>query len=63
MLMEQANDFRNDLETYLGGLASPKITTLEEIMDFNLKHKEEELPPCINIQIHSWEICLLAKIL
>jgi len=40
-----ANDFKNDLETYLGGLASSKITTLEEIMDFNLKHKEEELPP------------------
>ncbi|KAE8443929.1 hypothetical protein EG329_001239 [Mollisiaceae sp. DMI_Dod_QoI] len=39
------NDFKNDLENYLRGLATSKVKTLEDIIQFNKDNKDEELPP------------------
>lgn len=40
------HDSKNDLEEYLRSLASTNVITLEEIIEYNLQHKEKELPSC-----------------
>jgi hypothetical protein len=44
-LLNLANDFKTGLETYLTELEVSKVRTLEDIIDFNAKNSEKELPP------------------
>ena len=37
--------FKGDLEDYLSSIADSKIQTLEDLIEFNKQHAEEELPP------------------
>ncbi|KAI4609138.1 hypothetical protein J4E83_008779 [Alternaria metachromatica] len=44
------NDFSNLFEAYTDGLISPKVKTLKQLIDFNERHREIELPalqPCV----------------
>jgi len=45
----QENDFSNLFEDYTNGLISPKVKTLAELIDFNEKNREIELPECKTI--------------
>lgn len=43
--------FQESLESYLSGLDNSKIHTLEELIQFNQKNADQELPPSANNQI------------
>lgn len=38
-------DFRNDFQAYLDDLEFAPIKSLQELIDFNRKHADIELPP------------------
>lgn len=40
-----AGHFREDFEKYTAGLENSQVYTLEELVEFNRKHSEKELPP------------------
>lgn len=40
-----AGHFKEDFENYTAGLENSQVHTLEELVEFNRKHSEKELPP------------------
>lgn len=45
-ILRQANDFKSDLERYLADLETSEVRTVQNVIDFNIKNAEKELPPC-----------------
>lgn len=45
--------FKKDFEQYTSGLENSQVHTLVELVDFNRKHSEKELPPrqCFTVDI------------
>ena len=44
-------DFRVDFKQYLENLENSPLTDLQGLIDFNIKHSDEELPPGMSFQI------------
>jgi amidase len=40
-----AGDFKRNIELYLSDLETSPVRTLEELIEFNKKHADKELPP------------------
>ena len=46
-------DFRVDFQRYLDNLENSPLTDLQDLINFNIKHSDKELPPGMSIRI-SW---------